>query len=113
NRSALEQALTQLGARLQGVCTNVGPPHGQFCTANATCDSAPAAHDGVCRRTLAFPGALTSPVTCTEPVSIIVPHRPGKRGKRVLRIAAKPAPDPVSGVQQSADIDHLKLICQP
>ncbi|MBI3786175.1 MAG: hypothetical protein HY270_22540 [Deltaproteobacteria bacterium] len=106
NRSALEDALRGIGARIQGIC--LGHTAGRSCGANADCDSAPAVGDGLCQNTAAFEPSLSTQ-RCTGLADIAVPLRNNGRraGVRKLRLAAHP-----SGVGR-ADSDQLTLVCRP
>jgi hypothetical protein len=86
NRDAIENALTEIGGTIRGLCANRGPRKGQLCAADADCDSTPDSGNGRCKgRFVSFAPPLTATNTCTTFASIQVPLRQTTRGLRTQR----------------------------
>ena len=111
NRTAVEEALVELGGRLQGVCTAPRKKLNRFCQQNSECDSAPGTGDGLCSRVVKF-SPLAKADTCTPFADITVPLRRGGGrlllGRRFLRLRTfqyeRGTPH---------DLDRLTLVCRP
>lgn len=111
NRDALEAALTGIGGVVRGACSNSGPHHGEFCTANSDCDSTPGSGKGVCTgRFVAFQPSLTTTNACTAYASITVPLRQTttgfSAGYETLSLKATRS-------DTKSDSDTLTLVCKP
>ena len=84
NRTAMEDALVELGGTVQGICKSPRAKRGQFCQQNSDCDSAPGRGDGVCNRVVKF-GHLTTANSCTPFADITVPLRQTATGWKTRR----------------------------
>jgi hypothetical protein len=115
NRAAIEAALVDLGATVQGFCSSGGPQHGQACRTSSDCDRVPGSGDGLCRSVAVFRPALSASDQCTGLASITVPLRnttAGLRaGKARLRLKATPTNAPVTGARPRSDSDTLAFVC--
>ena len=108
NLTAIENAVTNLGALVGGLCRNRAR-QGQLCSSNADCDSAPG--NGICRgRFLVFSPPLASHNVCTSVASVTVPLRIAPRGLRtgVKRLGLK-----ATRGEGRTDAGGLTLVCHP
>jgi hypothetical protein len=111
NRTAMEDALVELGGTAQGICKSPRAKRGQFCQQNSDCDSAPRTGDGVCNRVVKF-GHLAGANSCTPFADITVPlrQRGGRLGaaRRTIRLSTTPY-----ALGSRSDVDALTLVCRP
>jgi len=106
-RAALESALTQAGAHVQGICVNGFTGVGVPCTTNGDCDTS--GSPGVCRRLVTIPPELSAANVCTPLAMIRVSPGPrGRPGKLTLRIKSNGSPR----AAHAMDTDRLTLICR-
>jgi kumamolisin len=110
NLNAIENAVTNLGAAVGGLCRN-RVRQGQFCLSNADCDSAPGSGNGICHgHYLVFSSPLASHNVCTSVASVTVPLRIApnglRKGSKRLGLKAKRG-------EGGTDTDWLSLVCHP
>ncbi len=110
NRGMLETALVDLGAHVQGTCSNSGAHHGATCQTGSDCDTIPGDHSGRCKSSVSFAPPLSAATQCSSTAAIQVPlrnaagHFKSARKSLSLRAAASDG---------RRDTDRLTLICQP
>ncbi len=110
-RSALTDALADLGGAASGVCRGAGSD--TACTNDAQCDSVPGKGDGSCRNvTMHFIPELVATDVCTPTAEIVVPLRAnGHRNK--IRLRVKTTAVARDGQPGRRVRDKLQLICAP
>ena len=111
NRTAMDDALVELGGTVQGTCKSPRAKRGQFCQQNSDCDSAPGKGNGVCKRVVKF-GHLSTVNACTPFADIAVPLRQShgrlRAATKTLRLSVTP-----NSSRSAKDSDALTLVCRP
>jgi len=115
NRLAIEDALGQLGAIVDGRCST--GRMGDRCSNDADCDSAASLGDGKCRdRQVFFTPPLTNQGVCTDFAEIVVPLRANLKDvhPRTTRVHLTTVPPlPPGNAWRPPARDAIRLICRP